>query len=577
MSRVLYACARNHAFSEATERRLANICNALTPNNIARRPRHEVRVTKDLAYAVIMANTALLEENMSLLLGYLYEPSQIDWATPKNNYPDGNYALFRNSSDFLEILSDAAATRTVWYYHDDQLLVASTSQRAVIMFLGSFIFDDRVIPWVLSTGSLGPTLSWDKRLKRLQPDSALLLDKNAWSLSVSENPVQFREVKRGKREHKSHLEGKIRETIAHLKHLDLGHSVLPLSGGYDSRAILCSLAEQMSNPTGLHTVTWGLEASAQEIGGDAKVAQEVAHAMGVKHEYYYTDNAVESTDTIVERFLLASEGRIDHLAGYMDGMEIWRRFHDNEIDWVLRGDEGFGWKQVSSDLTTRLSVGCGLCGDYENLKNLSEDFGFPRQELPVELHRKDGETLFAWRDRLYHSYRMPTILAALSDIKLSYVEIVSPLLSKKILTAARSLPDNLRTDKALFKEIVEEMGPNVAFASKESAQNKREILRKASVVDVIERELQSPFATQLLGLKFIKWVSQSINREDEKSGARKQRLILLAKRALPQFIINLIFDKMVGAKVDSYVLAFRVFIIVKMSRILERDAVSASR
>ena len=383
------------------------------------------------------------------------------WYEPLQEFPDGSYALFRDGTEHCEIVSDPVASRTIWYYLDENLFIASTSQRAIVMFIGSFEFDERVIPWVLSTGSLGPVFSWDKRIKRVPADSSVILDKNKWSVSVKSNPIEFNLVKRSDEQHENQLRESLETTFKSLN-LDYSNWVLPLSGGYDSRGILCFLHEIDKNIQRLRTITWGLKSSLEVKGSDAYVAKELANKLNVSHKYYHTDLSEEPVDNIINRFILLGEGRIDHLSGYMDGFKIWKTLFEDEIQGIIRGDEGFGWDQVSSTLTVRLSVGCSLCSDYSNLKDYTK-YGFPSQELPQHLNQRKGETLNLWRDRLYHEYRLPTILSALSDLKFPYVEQINPLLSKVILQQVRQLPDHLRTDKALFRKIVNSISPKVDF------------------------------------------------------------------------------------------------------------------
>lgn len=571
MSKIIYVCSRNHNFDSNTENKLSDICNALVPDNITRCADYKIYVEGRLAYAVTMKNSALLESDMSVLLGFRYSKQETNWTTQQHNYPDGNYVLFRNGDDNLEVLCDGVGSRTIWYYHDDEIFIASTSQRGAIMFLGSFVFDERVIPWVLSTGTLGPQFSWDIRLHRLQADSSVLLNKKTWVLSLNKNPITFTEVKNQRKKHKEILTDAIRQTINTLGSIDYNQWILPLSGGYDSRAILCFIKEQIGLHKDLRTVTWGLETSVHEDGNDAKIAKELAHSIGVHHDYFNTDMSSEPIETIIDRFIHCSEGRIDHLSGYMDGMEIWKRFHDENITGLIRGDEGFGWSQVSSELTVRLAVGCALCSDYVNLKNIIADFNLHSQQLPKELTKNDTETLSEWRDRLYHTFRIPTILAALSDIKLTYIEQINPLLSKTILTAVRSMPDNLRTNKTLFKEITNTIGPNIPIANKSAIANLEDILKKKQLINLFKREINSSYANNLLGDKFVQFICDQIKDDKSTLKTRNQQLKQSLKRHLPRFIKNLIRDKAIHPKVDGNVLAFRVFIILRMHKILTSD------
>lgn len=572
MSKVLYACSRNNGFNISTKKKLHNICNKLVPDNIDRPQGHNVCVKDDLAYAVYLDKGAVQEFQMSLLLGVLFEKNIAHWNEPRKNYPDGNYALFRASKDEIEVVSDCVATRTVWYYHDDELFIASTSQRAIIMFLESFSFDESVIPWLVSTGSLGPHLSWDRRLKRIQADTSLLLNRKDWSISVNKNPILFTEVSRRPEEHKELLTKAITQTVESLGGIDFKQWLLPLSGGYDSRGILCFIKDSFGVPDNLKAVTWGLEESIEEYGNDAKVAKDMARSIGVQHEYYHTDISSEPIETIIDRFLFCSEGRIDHIGGYMDGMDIWKQFYDENIKGVIRGDEGFGWTPVSSEMIVRTSVGCGLCSDYKNLSNIIDKFELPTQELPQDLQKREKETLEAWRDRLYHSYRLPTILSSLSDIKFSYVEQINPLLSKSILNAVRSLPDNLRTDKALFKHIVESISPNVPFATKGANASLKDILQSRAFAELLKSEISSNYSTNLFGEEFTDLIFKGIKVDEVKPRKKKQSVKNLISSILPKSLKNILRDTIASPTVDSNRLAFRVYIIIKMHKMLTEDS-----
>jgi len=513
----------------------------------------------------------------NILLGCLYGKDE-GWQNPQKEYPDGSYAIFRNSDDCLEVVSDAAASRTLWYCFDDEYFVASTSQRAIIMFLGSLEFNDQVIPWMLSTGSLGPDSSWDKRIRRLPPDSSVVLDKGRWSITVNRRPVVFSPKSRSHSSHRELLTDEIRAVIQSLKrsgHINFDDYLLPLSGGYDSRAILCFLTERGA-PENLKAITWGLEQNADRKGNDAAVARELASKLGVKHRYFHTDVGSESMEKVIDRFIRCGEGRIDHVSAYMDGLETWRKLLEEEgCSGIIRGDEGFGWIPVSSELTVRFNVGMGLCADYRNLDGIVEKFGFPRQDLPAELRRRKDETLSAWRDRLYHAYRLPTILAALSDIKYSYVEIINPLLARSILHRVRELPDSLRTRKALFKEIVDSIGPNLPYATEDANENLNSLLGKKQIVELVRNKIQSEEAKRIFSRDFLEHVLRCIRDEDASSKESTKKAWRNIKSLVPRSVKNWIRDRVAKPSLDGNALAFRVFLIIRMHELLSSDCAAA--
>ena len=105
--------------------------------------------------------------------------------------PDGTYALARWDADVVELVSDVCASRTLWYTMTDDAFLASTSQRALVAVLGSFVLDEAAVSWALSAGTLGPEVSWDARLRRVPPDARVILDRATWRVDVRETPAVF--------------------------------------------------------------------------------------------------------------------------------------------------------------------------------------------------------------------------------------------------------------------------------------------------------------------------------------------------------------------------------------------------
>jgi asparagine synthetase B (glutamine-hydrolysing) len=573
MAKVIYACSRRTPFDRSTEARLREICKRLEPDNLSCPAPHTIAVHGHLAYALVNGRNAAAE-NDCVLLGCVFG-SAAGWREPGSRSPEGSYAIFRNAARSLEILSDAAASRTVWYFFDDDLFVASTSQRAIVMFLGSFEFNPGAVPWMLSTGSLGPEASWDRRIRRLPPDACAALDKASWSLRVERRPIVFAVRDRTRASHRELLLNDLRSVMRSLSEspqISFDDCLLPLSGGYDSRAILCLLAEN-GVPAGLKAITWGLEQNIHRKGNDAAVAKEVAHSMGVRHRYFHTDLAPEPVEKVLERFIRAGEGRIDHLSAYMDGLETWRKLAEEEgCRAVIRGDEGFGWIAVSSEMTVRFNLGMALCSDYRNLEALAKKYRFAAQELPSELRRGEGETLAAWRDRLYHAYRLPTILAALSDIKHSYVEIVNPLLARTILERVRELPDPLRTDKALFKEIVDAIGPRVPYAHETANENLNQLLGRKEIVGLVRAKLGADSARGVLDAQFLAQVSRATAGDSHSGVQDKGRAWRRIKSLVPRAVKNWVRDRVARPVLDPNVLAFRAFLVVSMHELLSAEA-----
>ena len=565
MSKIIYVCARE-GLPVSVEERLRSICRSLEPDNIVPPP-PRVSCHGNSAYGVMNPSMSMREKDGSVVVGQLLGDENSWQGVLSGSEPDGSYALFRNKDDRLEITSDPTGSRAIWYYKDEKIFIASTSQRAVVMFTGSFEFNEKVIPWMLSSGCLGPLLSWDKRIELLPADSSLVLNKQRWSVSMTSNPIDFAPLERSEDRCERMLREALETTFAKLS-VDFSKWVLPLSGGYDSRAILFLLRDAGRNIGDLRTVTWGLESRRDLKGSDAYIAKRVAEALHVSNEYHHVEFADDAAGEIIDRFVLLGEGRIDHLSGYMDGFEMWRTFFEDGIRGIVRGDEGFGWKKpaLPTEWMIRRSVGLSLCSDFYHLRSY-ENYGFPAQKIPRNLlrHAERRETLAAWRDRLYHQYRMPTILSALTDLKISYVEEINPFLSRNILGAVRRLPDSLRTDKYLFSRIVESWRPEIGFATTAAVAPPRLALREKGIAALIEEDISSEHAKSIFPSAFLNGVLKNMNTKLPRTSR------LQSYRSKARALLGL------GLGLDPNILAFRAFIISRMNAILNRDCRRISR
>lgn len=561
------------ALLESTKSKIVNICKEITPDNISATP-PKVVVNNHVAFGISNPKSTILIKNNSILMGQIIGDTN-GWDIPKKNYPDGSYALFRDGKDYCEMVSDAVASRTIWYYMNEEIFIASTSQRAIILFIGEFEFNEKVIPWILSSGCLGPGYSWDKRLNRVLPDSTILLDKVNWKLTKTTlNPVEFNEKEDSDENHMQNIMSTISDTFNSVK-FNYSEWILPLSGGYDSRGILCFLNASNNDNKDLRTITWGLKSSLNDTENDAFIAQELARVLDIPNKYYNTNLSDEPVENLFNRYLINGEGRIDHIGGYFDGFKIWKSLHEDGVQGVIRGDESFGWLKRESVLDVRLLLGLGLCKDFSNLTKYTKK-GLFEHEIPDYLKQKEGESFSMWRDRLYQQYRIPTALAALSDLKLSYVEIVSPLLTKRILKEARKLPDHLRTEKKLFIKIVNSITPDVPFAKRDATAKVSGVLKQKQIVELISKELTSNTANELFPQEFLTDVLNNINIlevEKEKS-TEAFSVVLFIKRITPRFLKSFMRSKapsLTLPSIDYNVLAFRIYMVVKMNQMLKNN------
>src|SRR5690554_1782359 len=231
--------------------------------------------------------------------------------------------------------------------------------------------------WCPGCSPRGPSVPHSPGTREFPASARLCLDRRRWTTTLHCETPAF-QAEGDRQWLKRRLSERIEASVTSLTE-DLDGWTLPLSGGYDSRAILCYLARTMPDVGQIRTLTWGVQSERERSGGDARVAARLADTMGVGHRFQTTDIAREPVSGILDRFLLCSEGRIDHLAAYADGMAIWRQLHDEGVKGIIRGDEGFGWIPVTSPTSVRLRTGCALCRDFENLAALQDRYGLPEQ------------------------------------------------------------------------------------------------------------------------------------------------------------------------------------------------------
>ncbi|MCC6209180.1 MAG: hypothetical protein IT488_13670, partial [Gammaproteobacteria bacterium] len=341
---------------------------------------------------------------------------------------------------------------------------------------------------------------------------------------------------------------------------------LMLSGGLDSRCILLML----QNKAGLRSVTWGLASALKHPESDAVVAKKLADYFGTSHEYFATDLSAEKIETVFDRLLVAGEARTDTISAYMDGCRIWERLFSAGISGVIRGDVVFSPYRVYSDDDVRRIDGAMFMSDYGNLAQYAQVFGL-NQYWPERLHRRVGETLSSWRDRLTYEYRAPVIWAALNEIKSAYVEVMNPLLSRRILQVIASLPDHLRDGRSMYQKLVYDLSPPIEFAEEVAIQNTAAILASPSVSRYLRSSLDSERARTVLPGGLVDYILGNMSSEPARPRVR---------RRLPKFIRRLIPERLRIAKnrltqardIAVNHLAMRAHIIVEMDRRLAEDS-----
>ncbi|MCH6236485.1 hypothetical protein [Cognataquiflexum rubidum] len=566
MAKIIWICSKE-PLNETVGDKLHEICDFLTPDNIVPN-RHRIHVKLKVAYGVLNPKTNIKYTGNSVLLGAIYGENE-NWHIPYSEIPDGSFAIFREDPNNVEIISDVAGSRTIWYFFNETLFIASTSQFAIVKYLGIFNLNRSVIPWMLSTGTMGPEISWDSRVKKLPPNSSILLNKEIWQLTLKINPIVFKLANKNIDQHEKELKKQLNETFRSIK-LDFSKWILPLSGGFDSRGLLHFLSGNGITP--IRTITWGIEKSKLDTKSDSFIADKLAKKLNVENKFFQTNFSKEDIGAILMRFIKNGEGRIDHLSGYLDGFSIWKEIHEKGIDGVIRGDENFGWHTVNSKKDVFTSLGINFLDEYKNLNSLFKTCEF-KQVLPAYFEKNINESIPQWRDRLYHVYRLQTIISALGDLKYSYVEQIVPLLSSKVIHSILTQPDKARSGKKLWKNIVNSFEPKMEYASEQSIANMDGFYSSKEFLNFVKIEFERNMENEIFDRRILLEVLDRIKISSaELSHSRKISLKKIIKRLTPNRIYSQVKNTIkVNKTMDYNLLALRIFIILTVNNLLKNE------
>lgn len=503
----------------------------------------------------------------SVRVGVFAGPSS-GWDMPGSTVPDGTFAMVRSDDSVVELCSDFSGTRTLWYVLTEHYFFASTSQRALICLLRDFKVNKSAVSWFLSSGSLGPLDAWDKRLKRLPANARLFLDRSNWRLDLRATPIEFRPRPWAAGECRKEFARILREAILSFE-FPPDRWILPLSGGLDSRCILLMMHKSGLTP---RTVTWGLASSISQPGNDAYVARQLSRHFGLVHEYLVVDHLEQNPIEVIDRFLSASGGTTDQLSGYLDGLGIWSSLAAQNMDGIIRGDAGFNGGPVYSKQQARTSSSMVLLSDFLD-EHTTEQISDGEQSLPDDFQPTPGESHACYRDRIYHSFRIPIGLAALSDVKTPFVEIASPLLSRRVIEFIREMPDSLRANRDLYVRLVKDLSPSIPFSFMHADDNSEDFLWSIPYVQWLEDELESDMAMRLFPLQFRQALMADI-RQGPFPGRPSRSFRAVVKRFIPSQVIQTIRARKGHlAEVPGLrQVALRAALICRMIRIYEDDA-----
>lgn len=484
-----------------------------------------------------------------------------------------NYEYTRNhfsincSNEGFKVGTDLVASRTIWYYQDQEVVIVASRQSYIIRVLKSFELNEQAWLWLLASGSTGPLNAWDHRIKALKSAETLTFTLADWEVTLRKEPWRFAYDKNlNQQAATKQLENLMQEVAA--AYAADEKSLVTLSGGYDSRAVLWLASRQAKQV--VNTASWGVGPSFENPETDAGVAREISSIWNTKHQEFNVQLSRDFEKTF-QKFLISGEGRNDHINSFMDGLAMWETIQNQGFKTVYRGDEAFGWLPVATPLDVVTSVGLTRLSDFKNIP-VQVSSSLPVQEIPEYLNQLRGEELEDWRDRLYQEFRMPFIISPLQDLPLNYVNIRNPLLANELIVFARSLPPFLRTSKYLYAQWVKTLLPNVGFASIPSIPEAYTIIRSPEVTKILLEEINSTEATNLFGKELIYFLNSQIKvTSSNHSAALNSSLKVRIAALLPVALKKMIRNKVTGYQLPPHSLLLRMYLTLQAKKLFSTE------
>ena len=574
MAHFLISCHRGERPPRHRDHALRQVAERLRPDGVAD---PDVRVVDAAGLSVLSIDAELRQDaegGVGVCVGHRISGDD-NWHRAGSDPPDGALAIGRGDAGTVEVLTDALASRAVWVFHDVGRFIASTSLRALIAVVGDVEVDPRATAGLLTRGCHDPGVSWDRRVWPVPAASVVTLDRRDWTVSTKStwNPAApMVPADRTDADHVDALRAVVTQTCGHCDFP--ADWAVPLSGGVDSRALLSMLRR----PRGLRTFSTGPVGSPADRSSDTAVAARVAAHFGLSHRHFDLDPAAADTRDVLRRFVANGEARVDHVAGYLDGFATWRTLRGEGVRGLIRGDECFGWVPVSFAEEVPRSVGASPVSEVPQLSGLPgcEDLVAAATQ-PDWMARAEGETLPAWRDRLYHAFRVPCILGPLTTLKSPYVETANPLLARAVVSEIRRLPDHLRTSKAAFARVAAGVSPKLPFATERTDEAAGRFLKETAAREELTSGLDTSAAAGLLPTAFLDRAIDALATPAAASPpSTRRRLARWSRAVLPPAVRSRLKRRLPPAGVPWPTLALRGYLAARLVDLLHEDIAAVS-
>lgn len=278
--------------------------------------------------------------------------------------------------------------------------------------------------------------------------------------------------------------------------------LVSLSGGFDSSGIL-GILHKFAKPESVHTFSYVF--GEPQKGSDALVARQMAQITGYPHDLIQAyDGDIAAT---IRRNAALGQG----LTNFCDEIDAWQHQAQTAAPGsvVLAGDECFGWadRRIVSTDDVLVSV-CLRKFDFAAAVSPWLDASLRREmsdtlaaEIDAIVARNAAPGLHDTKDVLYLHHRLQWGLLPWRRFLIGdSFEVREPFLQTSVLDLIKRLPLANRIGKALYREAIQELVPEVFAVPRartgqatprwrkelvESHTAIRELLKKPSTLDAV--------------------------------------------------------------------------------------------
>ncbi|MCF6217834.1 MAG: asparagine synthetase B family protein [Gammaproteobacteria bacterium] len=398
---------------------------------------------------------------------------------------NGSFLIFiENLKDNISLIfNDHYASRPLFFSIKGERIFISPEVKAIygLPFISSEVDKSAVISFLVN-GHVLNDQTYFSNIKALLPGSIFRIEKNATSIESYHSHRFEVEEDRGEDYYIDRLSTLLRQAVAD-RFTDVNNTIIPISGGYDSRGILGCIRELTEEK--IKTVSWGTDEVT--VGSDAYIGRMIAEKLNCQH--FFLERRPGQLISSFEEMQYVTDNLTDDPAIHSQELMIMKRIR-SELGglFMMRGDECFGFGgEANNDDEALGRVAINKLRRLSSLKGLLnpeelDSYIMSYDAVVDDIVSKCPESDFLDRkDYYYFNQRLFNYLNRSSYYKMGVLELQNPWLDKRILDFIATVPRKYRLDKQLYKKTLETMFPDlysIPFASSSSLESWSDIFQR---------------------------------------------------------------------------------------------------